>query len=421
MRIKAITIVAVAGALALSACAGRAGTSGDSNSGGKVTLNWWMVTQADTATGLLKKTITDFEKANPNITVNVTYKAIDPLKDALRTSAGSSAGPDIYYMWAGPGLGGEFVKNNVSLDLTKYYKQYNWESRFPPATVTNYTQYGGYQGVPWTQRGEVVYYNKKLFQQAGISSTPTTFDEMKADAEKLKAAGVTPITMGGKDNWHVMRLLDSLIEADCGAETGDKLNTLKASWATEPCVSRAFTDFKSWEPFFQKGWVSAAAGDASNLFYSAKSAMQIEGDWFTQTIQDNGGKIGDYDTFAIPTGTGRLYGFTEGQYIAKASKNPDAAAKFLDYLTSTDVQTGFGSAFAALSVNKDAKPSTQQPIDQDFIKYFADAKGYFLNNDQNFSTKLTTEYWRIQNGVAQGQVDPAKAGTEFQKFIDSNK
>src|SRR5262245_6544004 len=244
-------------------------------------------------------------------------------------------------MWAGPGLGGEFVKNDVSLDLATYYDQYKWKDRFTPATLTNYTQYGGYQGVPWTQRGEAVYYNKNLFQEAGITAPPTTFDEMLADAQKLKAAGITPITMGGKDNWHVMRLLDSLIEANCGAEKGDQLNTLKASWANEPCITKSFTDLKNWAQYFQTGWVSAAQGDAANLFYAGKSAMQIEGDWFTQNIQDNGGKIADVDTFMIPTGTGRLYGFAEGQYVTKASKNPDAAAKFVDYLTSNEVQSSF--------------------------------------------------------------------------------
>jgi raffinose/stachyose/melibiose transport system substrate-binding protein len=413
--------MAITGVLALSACSGRTTSGGESSAGGTTTLSWWMVTQADTATAKIKQTISDFEAKNPNIKVNVTYKAIDPLKDALRTSAGTSAGPDIYYMWAGPGLGGEFVKNDVSLDLTKYYNQYKWNDRFTPATLTNYTQYGGHQGVPWTQRGEVVYYNKPLFQKAGITTTPTTFDEMLADAQKLKAAGVTPITMGGKDNWHVMRLLDSLIEANCGADKGDKLNHLQASWANEPCITKSFTDLKTWAPYFQTGWVSAAQGDAANLFYAGKSAMQIEGDWFTQGIADNGGKVADADTFMIPTGTNRLYGFSEGMYIAKASKHPDEAAKFLDYLTSSDVQSSFGSAFAALSVNKDVKPSTEQPIDKQFQQYFADAKGYFLNNDQNFSTKITTEYWRIQNGVAQGTIDPAGAGAEFQKFVDANK
>ncbi|MGW5239340.1 ABC transporter substrate-binding protein [Monashia sp. NPDC004114] len=420
MRIKAITVVAVAGALALAACSGRS-SGGSESGGGATTINWWMVTQNDTATAKLKQTISDFEKKNPDIKVNVTYKAVDPLKDALRTSAGTSAGPDLYYMWAGPGLGGEFVKNNVSLDLTTYYQQYGWKDRFTPATLTNYSQYGGYHGVPWTQRGEVVYYNKALFQKAGITDPPTTFDEMLADAQKLKAAGITPITFGGKDNWHVMRLLDSLIEANCGADKGDQLNHRETSWANEPCVTKSFTDLKNWAQYFQTGWVSAAQGDAANLFFAGKSAMQIEGDWFTQNIVDNGGKIADVSTFMIPTGTGRLYGFSEGMYVTKASKHPDQAAKFADYLTSSDVQSSFGSAFAALSVNKEVKPNSDQPIDKDFQNYFGQAKGYFLNNDQNFPTNVTTEYWRIQNGVAQGTIDPASAGAEFQKFIDANK
>jgi raffinose/stachyose/melibiose transport system substrate-binding protein len=51
----------------------------------------------------------------------------------------------------------------------------------------------------------------------------------------------------------------------------------------------------------------------------------------------------------------------------------------------------------------------------------ADSTGLYVNNDQNFSTATTGEYWRIQNLVLTGDLDPADAGAEFQKFRDANK
>lgn len=422
MRAKALAAAVLGMGLVLSACGGDGEGSG--GEGATTELKWWMVTQqADTATAAIKKTISDFEKANPNIKVKVEYRGIDPLKDALRTSAGSSSGPDIYYMWAGPGLGGEFVDAGVSLDLTKYYEQYKWTDRFVEGTLKNYTQYGGYHGVPWTQRGEAIFYNKALFAKAGITQPPASYAELTDVAAKLKSAGITPIAFGGKDNWHVMRLLDSMIETNCGTQKGDQLNTLKAQWAGEPCVSKSFTELKQWaDNYFNPGYIGLAQSEAANLFITAKAAMAYEGDWLTQQIVDTGGPINDIGVFVFPTGTNRLYGFSEGMYISKSSKHPDDAAKFLDYLTSDKVQQETASNFAAISVNKNVKLGGESnPVQDQMSTFITGAKAYYLNNDQNFPLEVTTEYWRIQNAVLTGDIAPGDAGNQLQKFIDSHK
>ncbi|WP_170323595.1 ABC transporter substrate-binding protein [Cryptosporangium phraense] len=425
MRARVWATAALTALLALTGCTGQSITGDDGDSGsGPVTVKWWMVTQnADSATAALKDVVKDFEKTNPDIKVDLQFRAVDAHKDALRTTAGSDQGPDIYYYWAGPGLGGTLVESGVSLDLSKYYQQFNWTSRFNESTLKAFSQYGGFHGVPWTQRTEVVYYRKDLFTKAGISAPPTTFAEWEQDAQKLKAAGVTPFAFGGKDNWHVMRLLDTFIETNCGAAKGDQLNTGKASWATEPCVTKSFEQLKTWSAnYFNKGFAGLAQTQASPLFFSGKAAMQIEGDWFTQQVIDGGVKPSDVGVFELPTGTDRLYGFSEGQYITKASKHPEQAAKFLDYLTSAEVEGKNLGVFAAIPVNKDTKGATeQQPLNTEIGELTKSAKGFFLNNDQNFSTDVTTEYWRIQNAVTGGSIKPADAGPALQKFIDSHK
>lgn len=421
MRTKRI-LAALLAAMTVAAGCGGGDDGGGSGGSDETVLKWWVVTQAESANEAFENIIVDFEADNPDIKVDLELRAIDEHKDALRRSAGSSAGPDIYYMWAGPGLGGEFVESGVSLDISEYYEEYGWEERFPEGILTSYTQYGGYHGVPWTQRGEVIYYNKALFEDAGISSTPTTYDELEAAAQQLKDAGITPITFGGKDNWHVMRMLDVLIETSCGAEEGDALNTLEASWADNPCVDQAFTDLADWaSTYFNEGFIGIAQTEAASLFLSGKAAMELEGDWFTQVAVDGGMNIEDVGVFEFPTGTDRLYGFTEGQYISASSEHPDEAAKFLDYLTSTEVQTEIAGVFAATSVNQEVTPSADaNEVEKQMAQFITEAPGFYLNNDQNFPLEVTTEYWRIQNLVASGEMDPAVAGDEFQKFIDSH-
>jgi raffinose/stachyose/melibiose transport system substrate-binding protein len=245
-------IIALAGSVGLLL----AGCGGSASQGDTVELKWWLVTQQDTAQATLDDLIDRFEDANPDITVSLETRSTDAHKDALRTSAGTDAGPDVFFLWAGPGLGGEFVKAGVSRDITDYYERYRWADRFTPTTVEPYTQYGGHHGVPWTQRVQVIYYNKRLFQQAGITAEPTSYEELVAAADRLKTAGITPIEFGGSVNWHVMRLLDNLVETECGQELADQLTSLQTSWAGEACVDTAFTELKKWaDNYVNQGFI----------------------------------------------------------------------------------------------------------------------------------------------------------------------
>lgn len=419
MRIKYPMVALLAGSALLGACGNGAGSGGAD--GDNVELSWWMVTQEASGLEALETIVEDYEEANPGVSIKLETRDIDPHKDSLRRTAGSSSGPDIYYMWAGRGLGGEFVEAGTSLDLTDYYEQYGWQDRFTEAVLANYTQYGGFHGVPWTQRAEAFYYNKALFEQAGITEEPATYDELVEAADKLEASGVTPIQFGGSVNWHVMRLLDSLIETKCGAETHDALTSLEASWADEACVTEAFTELKRWsDSYLQEGWIGVDNDESTQLFYAGQAAMALEGDWFVSQLSDAGLDPEEIGLFQIPTGTNRLYGFGEGMYINANSPDADEAAKFLDYLTSTEVQSAHSSAFAAISVNQEVEPAGDQPsLVTEFTELFETAEGTYVNNDQNFPLEITTEYWRIQNSVATGDIAPQDAGADLQKFIDA--
>jgi raffinose/stachyose/melibiose transport system substrate-binding protein len=148
--------------------------------------------------------------------------------------------------------------------------------------------------------------------------------------------------------------------------------------------------------------------------------MALEGDWFNSQIKDKA-KVEDFGVFPLPTGTGRMYGFEQAMYVTKDSKHADAAAKFLDFLLSTPVQNETLGTFSTQSVNKEVKPTGTDELSTSWAGIFTNAKGLYMNNDQNLSQSQTTEYWRIQNLVATGGLDPAKAGAEFQKFVDSSK
>ncbi|HLT68260.1 MAG TPA: extracellular solute-binding protein [Microbacterium sp.] len=420
MRFKKILSTAAIGAVSvgvLAGCSGGGGGADDEN-----TLVLWSVTQETTQRAAMDAIIADFEEANPGTKIELEERSVDEMKTAMRQTAGTDAGPDIYRYWQGAGLGGELVAADVSLDLTEYYDEYGWEDRFTPTAMASITQYGGYHGVPFIQATEALYYNKTLFEEAGITDLPTTYDELVAAADKLVAAGITPIEFGGTVNWHVMRLLDSIIETKCGAETADALNTGDGDWSAEPCVTEAFTELKKWgDDYINEGFMGISNDDSSQLFFSGQAAMALEGTWLNSQVVDNGMDPAEVGIFPFPTGTGRLYGFGEGLYVSKSTDKADLAAKFLDFFTSDESQTGAQGAWSPISANKNVTPSDTDTLAHYWVDMLADSTGLYVNNDQNFSTATTGEYWRIQNLVLTGDLDPADAGAEFQKFRDANK
>jgi raffinose/stachyose/melibiose transport system substrate-binding protein len=364
--------------------------------------------------------IKDFQAANPGVTVKLENRGTDEHKTALRVAGASDQAPDIYFMWAGLGLGGEFIKSGLAAPMDKYYTQYKWDDEFIAPALSFSKQYsGGRFGLPSTFRGEAIYYNKALFQKAGITSEPKTYEEFLAAAEKLAAAKIPAFTFGGTVNWHVMRLMDEVLEIKCGPEKHDALMSMKVSWADEPCATQSFEEFHKWtSKYFLKPFMGIDQGQSFNLFLAGRAAMMLEGNWLVGQLR-NANKLADYGVFPFPGAT-RLYGFGEYNYISTKSKNPDIAAKFLDYLESTPVQEANLAVFGG-STNKNAKSTSTEPLDLAWTKIFGQFDSVFVNGDQAFPLDVTTEYFRVINEVAGDSLDPKNAAGELQKFIAARK
>jgi raffinose/stachyose/melibiose transport system substrate-binding protein len=381
---------------------------------------WTLNFDNNSANVALKKVASDFEAANPGTHVEIVQRGIDEHKTALRVAAGSNKGPDIYFSWAGLGLGGEYVKAGLSLPLDRYYAQYKWNDELLPSAAAFADLYpGGKHGVPFTFKGEAVYYNKKLLKQAGITQEPKTYEDFLADAEKLKSAGIPAFTFGGSVNWHVMRLMDVILETKCGAEKHDALKAMTLSWATEPCATDSFTEFAKWtKDYTLQPFMGIDNKQSYSLFVAGRAAMMLEGDWLVDQLAGTA-NLDDYGMFPFPTNTKRLYGFAEYNYVSTKSKNPDLAAQFLDYFLSTKVQQDLVGQISSISVNKNVQYANQRPLEAKWLDIFKTYSKIYMNGDQAFPLDVTTEYFRVINDVASGNIEPADAAKQLQTFIEN--
>ena len=380
---------------------------------------WTISYSSDAQRNALAAAEKKFEADNPGTDIKITMRGTDEHKTALRVAAGSDSGPDIFFSWAGRGLGGEYVLAGLSRDLSDLYDEYGFEGRLSgPSLAFTESFAEGKHGVPFRFSGEAVYYDKSLWEKAGITEEPTTYDELVAIAEKLKEAGIPAFTFGGTVNWHLMRLMDNILEAKCGAETHDALMEMNADWATTPCAEESFKELAMWaENYILSPFMGIDQKQSVGLFIGKRAAMMLEGDWLVNQLGESVDLAG-YGVFPFPNDSGRLYGFAEYLYISSKTDKADLAGKFLDMFTSTAFQEEIKGSFGALSVNTEVKLGDDvDPLYKEWLTIFDEATGTFVNGDQAFPLDVTTEYFRVINQVATGDMSPEEADDAMAQFI----
>jgi multiple sugar transport system substrate-binding protein len=182
-RLSGAALAATA-ALALAACSS-SGSSGGSSSG-STTLK---LVVADYGTGPSNASakywdgiVTAFEKANPDIKVNVTSIPWTNFDQQVQTMIQNKQYPDI--------TEGDYFSNYAKDGLLYPASDVlSNPGNLLPAFKAQGTYSGTQYGMPFTTSSRTLFYNKKMFTQAGISAAPQTWADVQADAAKIEKLG----------------------------------------------------------------------------------------------------------------------------------------------------------------------------------------------------------------------------------------
>ncbi|MEU1687956.1 extracellular solute-binding protein [Micromonospora sp. NPDC005707] len=186
-----------------------------------------------------------------------------------------------------------------------------------------------------TQTIPPIYYNKKMFADAGVTATPKTWAELLDASAKLKAKGSTPFVIGGgKDGFASSMILSGLVSVDLYAKTPDWLTKRRSGQVkfADPDFEKAlgkFADLAA-KGYLDKSTVSRDYAATEQAFLDGKGAMYPMGNWFAANADTKkpGFEIG---VFNFPTEDGKVVApaYTGGGMIVSAkAKNLDAAKKF---------------------------------------------------------------------------------------------
>src|SRR5262245_45236265 len=155
-----------------------------------------------------------------------------------------------------------------------------WERRFPQPILAAIRIRGHYYAAPvGIHMPTWIWYSKSAFRKAGLKTEPATVDELFADLDRLKAAGLIPLAHGGQP-WQENILFRAML-----ANVGGHDLYLKVLRDRDP-RALASTGFRNVLVNFKRlrAYVDAAApgrnwNDATALLITGKAGVQIMGDW----------------------------------------------------------------------------------------------------------------------------------------------
>ncbi|HEV2374716.1 MAG TPA: extracellular solute-binding protein [Streptosporangiaceae bacterium] len=185
-RLFAATVAAGAAALlAISACGSSGGNGGSSS--GNVTLHFFGAdygagTSTEGSTQFWDGVASAFHKKYPKVTVDVSTVNWNSYPDKVKTLIQNKQYPDILEGSAAPPYAQEGLIYPTSQILSQSVIS-NLVQKFLKDTDYQGQPYG----VPWTTSTRAMCYNKSMFSQAGITSPPTTWAQLKSDAAAIKA------------------------------------------------------------------------------------------------------------------------------------------------------------------------------------------------------------------------------------------
>ncbi|PRX38783.1 carbohydrate ABC transporter substrate-binding protein (CUT1 family) [Planifilum fimeticola] len=313
----------VAISFVLSGCGG--GSEGSSEDGGKVTITLGGAFSSPAEKKIVQEQVAAFEKENPNIKVKLHSITGDYLSE-MQTLIAAKDEPDVYYLDSMPAP--QFMKLGVLEPLDEYIKKNNVDlSAYEESLVKAFQWEGKTYGIPKDYNTLVLFYNKKMFEEAGVKP-PKTWDELRDAAKKF--------SKGNKKGLALHPSLDRyqpFLVQNGGQVLDDKGNPTLNHPANVEAL-QFITDL------FIKDKV---ADTPSNLgvewngdaFAEEKVAMVFEGGWMIPFLKEKAPDL-DYGMVELPVKEkeNSNLAFTVAYVMSKNSEHKEEAFKLLQFLTS---------------------------------------------------------------------------------------
>ena len=393
--LSAVAMTAGVALLAAGCSGGGSGNTPDDSADG-TTLTWWHNSNNEPGKGYYEKVAADFEAANPGVTVEITALAHEDMLTKLDASFQTGDTPDVYME-----RGGGELAAHVDAGLVQDLSDGSSEAiEKIGGSVAGWQVDGKTYALPFSLGVVGFWYNKALFEQAGITELPATMADLVAASDKLKAAGIEPISVGAGDKWPAAHYWYYLALRHCSEQVLTDAVTLKDF--SDPCFVAAGEDLEKLigaEPF-NAGFLATPAQtgptSASGLLATRKVAMELAGHWEPGVMQglteDKQGLGADTGWFPFPSVEGGegdpAAALGGGDAWACSAEAPPECVDFVNYLLSDEVQIGFAEQSMGLPTNPAATGSVADPALAELLTFRDEAPFVQLYFDTAFGENI---------------------------------
>lgn len=393
----------------------------------RVVIRWWHINTNPPEQEFWQTIADEFMAANPNVTIEITVLENEAFKSRLVTVMQSGDAPDIFQSWGG-GVLWKFADAGLVRNIAPEMDANDgeWRNSFSAqAALDLYGQKGETYGVPWTWGAVGMFYNKALFEQAGLDpeDPPVTWDEFVAAVEALKEAGITPISLGGKDKWpgHFWWVYFAIRLG--GEEAFLNAYNRTGSFADEPFVKageylRQLVDMGA----FPENFMGLTYGDQFTLTANRGAAMELMGQWapnlYNNAVEGGlGDDLGWFPFPIIPEGAGNpgdVLGGGDGFAVGKNA--PDEAVEFLKYITSVDVQRRAAEVWIIPTVAGAEDVVADNPVFAAIIEARNNAPYFQLYYDQFLPPALGSEVNDAVEALLAGMATPQETAERIEEM-----
>ncbi|MFD3695111.1 ABC transporter substrate-binding protein [Streptomyces sp. NPDC058646] len=363
IRVAAVGAVTLSLVLGAAACGGGGSTSGSGSNEQPKTLTYWASNQGSSLEvdkQVLQPELDKFEKQT-GIKVKLEVVPWGDLLNRILTATTSGQGPDVLNI--GNTWSASLQASGALLPWDdKNFEKIGGKDRFVESALGS----TGAQGqdpaaVPLYSMSYALYYNKKMFADAGVTKPPTTWDELTATGKQLTKDGKAGFGVEGSNlsnNIHQVFVLGKQHGADFFTADG------KADFTSDGAVKavKQYVDLMADAQIVAKGNAEYSQNQSLSDFAKGKTAMLL---WQTAsaTFAAQGMKEEEWGVVPAPVQSGAPgQGTSTNSMVAginmavfKNTKNIDGATKFVNFMTGDEEQKILNKAYGSIPPVKSAQ------------------------------------------------------------------
>ena len=299
-------------------------------------LVYWSMWEATEPQGQVLKEAVEAFTAETGIPVDVQFKGRTGIREGLQPALDAGTNIDLFdedidrvnKTW------GDYL-----LDLEELAKANDYEKTANAGLINACREVGGgtLKSIPYQPNVFAMFYNQEIFDKAGVTEVPKTWEELDAACAKIKEAGFTPIT---SDDAYILSNFGYHLSRINGYEKASEI-VKEGKW-DDPSVLEVA---KAYEDFAKKGYFSEQI--ASNVWPAGQNqelalgtaAIYLNGSWLPNEVKDITGEDFNWGCFSYPAVKDGKDGVEASNYgaqvfaINKKSTKAEDAFKLIQFFT----------------------------------------------------------------------------------------